>query len=297
VPYNDFFVFTDFFTTEQHIQLLKDRGLLFRTIYEEESFKRLVNAVGYYRVSQYFKHFYKKETPKTFLSGTKAKQIIAAYKQNERLRALLIEALIKIEGKLNTLLTEHMITLSKDIYWCYQPHFQHFKLVEAATESRVNQKTGKPAYAHQATRLFLEHYPEHSQLPAWVVMQCQSFGTLCVLLKQEGVPNDVTKIMTKKWTLPQKYSYKSFYPALNALRYLRNLCVHNEKLLGEFLRIAPPLWQGINEKEANYLPNFLCWVTHLLQGVTERKSFSKELNEIIKATQENCPLSLQLHMP
>jgi abortive infection bacteriophage resistance protein len=128
-------------------------------------------------------------------------------------------------------------------------------------------------------------------------MQCQSFGTLTALLKPKALPATISSKIAEEWPLSKNYKREALYPTFNALRYLRNLCAHHEKLLGEPLRIAPPLWQGIDAKKVSHLPNFLCWVEHLLQGVTERDSFSQGLKEIAKATQESCPKSLQLLMP
>lgn len=296
VPHGSSFAFTDFLSPEKHLELLKERGLAFKNAYEEQRFLKLMNTVGYYRLSQYFKHFYVAKTSKKFINGTTAKQIITAYKQNERLRSLLIDSLLKIESKLRTLLTEQLILETQDVYWCYHTHFSELELVTKATRIRTDYKTKKQLFTEQSTRLFFEYYPAHTQVPAWVVMQCQEFGTLCQLLRHKQVPKKVVKSMVGQLALPKEHNYNSLYNIFDALRHLRNLCVHHEKLLGEHLRIAPPLWTGLHPNMAHRLTNYLFWTEHLLQSVTARDSFSNELQEIIKIVNRDCPKSMHIEV-
>jgi len=294
VPHGDSFSFTDFLTLEHHVELLKQRGLTFKNIHEELRFQKLINTVGYYRLSQYFKHFYTTYHSKQFITDIKAKQIITAYKQNERLRILLIDALLKLESKLRTLLTEELILATRDVYWCYEPSFAAMELVSKATRTRTDRKTHQESYTEQSTRLFFEHYPKHKRIPAWVAMQSQEFGTLCQLLKHRSFPKRILKSMVGQFALPKEQNYNSLYPIFDALRHLRNLCVHHEKLIGEQLRIAPPLWNGLHPNLAHSLPNFLFWIERLLQSVTVRDSFANELREIIQIVNRDCPQSMHI---
>jgi abortive infection bacteriophage resistance protein len=281
------FCFNDFLTPQQHVLLLKERGLLFRDIYEEDRFIKLIQSVGYYPLSQYFKHFYQPNS-KLFKPNTQAKSIITTYRQNERLRLLLIASLLKLETKFRTLLTEQMIATTTDIYWCYNSAFENLGLITTATRKQQGN------YTEQATRLFVQQYPEHTQLPAWVVMQPQNFGTLCELLKHSKTPRKIWLPIIKELNFPKKYTPKTLYPVFNALRYLRNICVHQGKLLGENLRISPPLWIDIPAQDAQKISNTIAWVQHLLQSVTERGSFNTELREIQKTLQQFCPSSCWL---
>jgi hypothetical protein len=58
--------------------------------------------------------------------------MVAAYRQNERLRIVLIDALLKLESKLKTLLTEEMIQRTQDVYWCYDNVFTDLNLLDTA---------------------------------------------------------------------------------------------------------------------------------------------------------------------
>jgi abortive infection bacteriophage resistance protein len=281
--------FSECFSADEHLLLLKQRGLTFKNDYEEERFVRLLDTIGYYKLSQYFKHFYTGSCTKQFTEGTTGKHIITAYKQNERLRSVLIDALLKLECKLRTLLTEAMIASTQTHYWCYGSEFKALKLVEAATR-----RNSKGLYHAQSTQLFNTQYPSHTQLPAWVIMQAQDFGTLCQLLKHKHCEPKVRKRIAKSLALPFPHKYTALYNIFDALRYLRNKCVHHEKLLGEGLRVAPPLWVGVPSERTHYLDNALFWVEHLLKSVTVRASFSQQLGAIVDTVNSQCPEALHL---
>jgi abortive infection bacteriophage resistance protein len=278
------FCFKNFLTPQQHLNLLKERGLVFSDNDEETRFVKLIKSVGYYHLSQYFRHFYQPNSKK-IKPNTPANSIITTYQQNERLRLLLIASLLKLELKSKTLLTEQMITTTQDIYWCYDNAFENLALVATATRKH-NDK-----YTEQATRLFLQQYPSHTQLPAWAVMQSQDFGTLCGLLKHAKTPRKIWLPIIQELGFPKNYSPKTLYPVFNALRYLRNICVHQGKLVGENLRISPPLWVEIDPQEAQKVSNTIAWIQHLLQSVTERDSFNQEFNEIKKMLRSSSPPS------
>jgi hypothetical protein len=70
VPHGGSFVFNDFRSLYQHIELLKQRGLVFESDNEEQRFAELIAGVSYYRISQYFKHFYRCNKTKVFKANT-----------------------------------------------------------------------------------------------------------------------------------------------------------------------------------------------------------------------------------
>ncbi|MDX2086174.1 MAG: Abi family protein [Candidatus Melainabacteria bacterium] len=290
VPHGDSF-FGNFLSDSQHVVLLKERGLDFKNSYEEDRFLRLLNTVGYYKLSQYFKHFYTSPKTKIFVAGTSSKQILTAHRQNERLRSLFIDSLLKIESRMKTLITEKMIQEKNDIYWCFLPEFAELELPKKALAKNQN-----GLYTAQSTQIFFEHYPSHThdRLPAWVVMQSQSFGTLCQLLRHQAMPKRLLKKSIASEWMPERVNYTSVYKVFDAMRHLRNLSVHHGKLLGESIRIAPPPWNGLDSKMVHRLDNFLFWIEQLLKPVTPRDSFSKEMKEIIDIVNRDCPETMHI---
>jgi abortive infection bacteriophage resistance protein len=197
-----------------------------------------------------------------------------AYLHNEHLRLLIISALFKIESALRTRLTEAMIKHTQNVYWCYDPSFQQLALIETAERQK------QQSYTEQPTRLFKQQYPHHDKLPAWVVMQCQNFGTLCQLLTHKQTPKQVLRTTAILFNLPEDYQIKQISAVMNALRHLRNLCVHHGKLLGETFRITPPLWGNTADKEKGRVLHYCYWIHHLLKTVQERDPFVNEFHAL-----------------
>ena len=273
---------------KSHISLLSDRGLAFSTK-EETMLCHAIESIGYYQLSTYLKHFYgfPKEN-KVFRQDAQVTDILKSYETNEVLRQILFKALLKIEDHLKTFLIETFISEFQDAYWCKYQTFAFLNLTAKALETidLKQKKSKKIAYRYQATRLFFYHYPTHdcTVLPAWVVLQCQDFGTLSLLLrfpKNKTHHKQVKAVLQKlaqKINLPRSLSLNELYDVYNGLRYLRNEVVHGGKLLGECPHISPPVYD--THAEQRTLTNTLKWVLHLIQIIEPNGDFEEKLNQL-----------------
>lgn len=257
-----------------HIQTLKSRGLI---IPNEAVIKleQCLLLVGYYTFSNYLKHFYSvPKFQKTFKKNTNVNSILLLYQQNESLRFLLFKVLLKIETHLKAMLSEQILTVYQDAYWCYRKEFKSLKLVARALEQT---KAGE--YKELTTKLFYTAYPNHKDIPAWAVIPCQDLGTLCqiiyVLNKKSPNKPVAKKILIK---ITEQVSVKNLYDVYNGLRYLRNIVVHGGKILGETHRICPPVYN--NPQEQRTLTNTLKWVVHLMHIIEPNGDFEENLNQL-----------------
>ncbi len=275
---------------DNHINLIKSRGFCF-SVQEEKLLRQCIESIGYYHFSTYLKHFYDfPKRNKVFRQDTQVKDILKLYEMNEALRQILFKALFKIENHLKTFLIEAFISEFQDAYWCDYKTFASLNLTTKALALEKNKlKKNKPeeeAYKYQATRLFFYHYPDHAQtaLPAWVVLQCQEFGTLSLLLK---IPKNKThkkqvkavlQKLAQKINLPRSLSINELYDVYNGLRYLRNEVVHGGKLLGETLHINAPAYETY--QSFHTLTNTLKWVAHLMHIIEPQDDFEERLNAL-----------------
>ncbi|MFM7468227.1 MAG: Abi family protein [Vampirovibrionales bacterium] len=272
--------------------------MCFKEKEDESQFLAIINTIGYYKFSQYFRHFYDiSGNTKCFKEGTQGRDIIEAYQRNEELRQILIVMLLKIESRLKTQLIEVLIQERKDIYWCYHSDYSDLNLIDKATEKSGKSKS-KSEYKAQSTKLFFQQYPNHTKLPAWVVLQSHEFGTLCYLMKHSKFSNQALIAIVKKFALPKSFKAYKLIDVFNALRHLRNLCVHHEKILGESIRVKPPLWKDLPTNTDSKIDNFIHWITCLLFSMMHKNTYESELLSIIEKIQATCPKSMQiLHYP
>lgn len=267
---------------DSHINLLKSRGLYF-SAQEEKSLRQCIKSIGYYQFSAYLKHFYTNpKSNKVFKPNTEVAMILKSYEINEALRQVLFKALLKIENHLKSFLVEIFMIEFQDAYWYKSPTFRHLSLL---AEALAKDKDGRN-YKHQATRLFFYQYESHSKqdLPAWVVLQCQAFGTLALLLqmpKNKQCRKQVKPVLKKfaiAIQLPKSFELKDLYPVYYALRYLRNVVVHSDKLVGETPHIKASVYDDTQDQ--NSLKNTLKWVTHLMKVIEPHGDFEKQLNAL-----------------
>jgi abortive infection bacteriophage resistance protein len=278
-------IFKNIIGIEQHLELLEDRGLTFKGDHNKDSFRRLILSVGYYKISQYFKHFYTNRKDKIF-SDIHSDSIKKAYSQNERLRRILVSALLQIENFLSTLIVESMNHREGFAYWHYSEQYQDLNLLAPCF-----QRNSKGAFLNQPVAHFKADYPSHTLLPSWVVLPCHDFGTLCQLIPL--LPSQARKEIARKLQLPRKYRSEQIYDVFNGLRYLRNQCVHNKKLLGESIKTAPPLFEG--QLDANHLNNCLAWILYFSFSMNGKSSTYNELQEIEKVCLD-LPEKLQINV-
>jgi abortive infection bacteriophage resistance protein len=173
-----------------------------------------------------------------------------------------------------------MIHLTQDPYW------------------HLNKKYGQLSLVHQhfnkehAVIHFKQEYPDHLSVPSWVALRVQTFGTICKLLKTLSLKEQ--KAIAISLSLHIGVSYKQLYNVFNALRYLRNECTHNGKIIGRRYKIKPPIHpafrhSGIDESS---LTNMLFWIEEFMPLISTRQSFKNELEEIRTAVTETCPASM-----
>jgi abortive infection bacteriophage resistance protein len=272
---------------ESHMSLLSERGLTFSTE-EETMLRHCIESIGYYQFSTYLKHFYDlpKEN-KIFKPNTEVAMILKSYEINEALRQVLFNALLKIENHLKSFLVEVFTLEFQDAYWCDYETFASLNLTAKALEkNKLTKNKVEESYKHQATRLFFYQYESHSkkELPAWVVLQCQAFGTLALLLqmpKNKKYKKQVKPILKKfavAIQLPKSFELKDLYPIYYALRYLRNVVVHSDKLVGETPHIKASVYD--NTQDLGSLKNTLKWVTHLMRVIEPNGNFEVKLNQL-----------------
>jgi abortive infection bacteriophage resistance protein len=260
VPIGDSFFDKSYLSPLEHISLLQSRGLIIN-LKEKEDLIRLIEKVGYYSFSRYFKHFYQKNS-KTFQENTSAIQIIQAFEENEVLRYLLVPALLSLEARLSTLIVETMVQQSSDIYWHLHKDFETITLSPPLSSLRNN--------------------------PSWELISKQDFGTLCKILQR--IPYRSKKKILRTFHISKPFRPEQIYDIFNGLRFLRNQCVHKEKLLGEGFKTAPPPF--IEGSKPHHLSNLVHWIIFLSLSIDENNTLKDEIEEIRTRVKKTLPKTL-----
>ena len=91
-------------TTEQQIDILKERGLLINDV--KQAIK-VLDTISYFRLAGYWRHFEADQTTHQFKEGTCFADIVSLYSFDKQLKALLFTAIQTIEVSVRTKIIKH----------------------------------------------------------------------------------------------------------------------------------------------------------------------------------------------
>lgn len=162
------------FTPQQHITLLKDRGL---SISDETKAVSYLTNIGYFRLSAYFypllefpkeQHRYKPDA--TF------KKVMDMYRFDRKLRLLLFNEIEKIEVAIRSCITNAVSEYFNDLFWITNPAYffnmQNFQYTQDTIDAEL--KKSKEDFILHFRSAYTDDYP-----PAWMIAEILPLGLLC----------------------------------------------------------------------------------------------------------------------
>lgn len=206
-------------TPEQHIELLKERGLSFK---DESRAVRCLKNIGYYRLTGYMYHQQSRDGEHNFFEGTEFNDIILHYQFDKKLRGIVSEYLERIEVALRSRLTD-CYSLSHGFFWYDQKElYQNLAVYDnIALEIRENFQDPQELFL----KAFKSKYVEESIPPSNMAMETLSFGKLARLYG--GLKNDEEKQkIAEDFNLPSTV----LTSWLIYLANVRNVCAHHSRL-------------------------------------------------------------------
>lgn len=210
-------------TYDDQIGILKSRGLI---IDNEEFAKSILKNIGYYKLSGFYKFFYKDikdNTEREFKDGIKFEDIYNLYLLDKELRNLLFSIItdVEISFKANiAYVTSHKYGVEVWKDGRVLPDEVRLFIIKELDKSKKNQ--------------IIKHHIDNyeGKYPIWVVMEILSFGTVSKMY--QGLPVDDKKEIAKVY-----YNHKHQYIEqwMESITNLRNKCAHHERVIGESINI------------------------------------------------------------
>jgi abortive infection bacteriophage resistance protein len=225
------------FTYNQHLDLLKSRGLIINNPDAELKFLRQVN---YYRFTAYCIPF--QHPHDVFLPGTTFETIEGLYRLDEELRLHILGMLSPIEIYLRTQMA-YELSHGWGTFAHYEPSmFQNeddHQAWLADLEDDINN-------AHE---IFLEHYKTKyngfPKLPLWMACEVMSIGRLSKFY------SCLTPTAQRKICSIVGVDHNVLKSWLHVITYIRNICAHHGRLWNRMFTIQPrlldknPQWNAI----------------------------------------------------
>lgn len=261
-----------FKTIDEQIELLENRGMLFRN--KKKAKYYLIN-LNYYRLSGYWLPY--KKLDDSFEENVYFEEIINLYKFDSELKSLLYTAIENIEISART----------KFAYYLAQKYGSHPLKKSNFNDSKKFQdsyKKLKSEISRKNQHIFIEHYTNNykeSLPPIWVCVEVMTFGLLSQFIK-----NIADVAIKKEIAKSYKLDISILDPLLYHLSTLRNDIAHHSRIYNKAFKITPKipkfLYSKSNPNAIGYLYNTILICDHILKMINGKSSFENEISRLIK---------------
>ena len=268
------------YTPQQHVNLLKTRGLLISD--EPKAISYLIN-IGYFRLSAYFypllefpkeQHLYKPDA--TFA------KVMDMYRFDRKLRLLLFNEIEKIEVAIRSCITNYASQDFGNLFWLTDNSFFSNEAKFQATLAVIDKEieNSKEDFITHFKETYLESYP-----PAWMITEIIPFGSLAHIymnLKDNGL----------KKKIAQHFGLQApaFVSWLIILGGLRNLCCHHARMWNRELPISPSEprymkfgWIDTARTDKRRMYYRICMIRYFLYTVSPNSKFKDKLKALLAA--------------
>lgn len=230
----DFFVYMkEFKTIDEQIEILKNRGLIFR---DENSAKNILIKNNYYNIINGYKApFITQGTNDNFLSGTTFEEIFCLFTFDKDIKDIFLEYILKVENNLRSFISYYFSMYHGNDNYLVLNNFDDFSKNQNVTlENRQNRirniqdligTVHKEIVRTIGSKEYINHYIlDYGFVPPWVLVNILSFGKLSKfleLMKQK-----------ERILISQHYgiSENELVQFVKLLAYFRNLCAHDDRI-------------------------------------------------------------------
>lgn len=207
------------YTNKQHIELLKQRGLI---ISDVERAEKYLETIGYYRLSGYMFHLQNKGNNDNFITGTTFEQIIELYKFDKALRSIILEYIERIEVCLRAKIS-NKYSLKHGFYWYLDNNLFADSIIYETIKKEISSSFEDPQ--ERFLKSFKFKYHEETFPPSNMALEILTFGKLSRLFKALDF-NEIKEEISNDFQLLPNFLAGYFVYINN----VRNICAHHSRL-------------------------------------------------------------------
>jgi abortive infection bacteriophage resistance protein len=244
------------------IEKLISRGL---NIEDQESAKRQLQEISYYRLSAYSIPF--QQVKDQFDDGVTFQKVLETYQFDKELRLLVFECIEKIEISIRTQLINKLSLKYNDSHWQDNKSlFKPAKYIERTDSTKdIYTDTQNIINKHLTAKhpeVFIKHYTTTYNYPknppCWMSLELLTIGELSRLYTSLKLNEDRQEIASFFYL-----HYTVFTSWLHTLVYARNLCAHHSRFWNREFAIKPDVL--LKPKQA--------WISNTFNTVNNRSFY------------------------
>ncbi len=267
---------------DDQIKLLISRGLVIK---DQNFAKHILSNISYYRLSNYFYHYWEDKITHKFYSGVTLEDVVEVYNFDKEIREVCFKAIEVIEISMRAKLSLFLSQKYSSNWFCNE------NLAE--NKENFNKIIGEiKDLSHNTKEQFVrDHFAKYKDeyLPSWKLMEITSLGLLSRIYGNIKSSLSEKKAIAKSLALPNHLFLVGW---LKSISNIRNICAHHSRLWDKTLStpIKIPhklnkLWISqktqINVKN-NKLYIALCCIKYLLNNIEPNNVFADDVVKIIE---------------
>jgi abortive infection bacteriophage resistance protein len=266
-----------FLSYDEQFQLLKTRGMNFSN---EETAKKLLKQIGYYRLSSYWYPFFESKQDKIFKSDALFEEIYDLYEFDKELRRLVLWELERIEVNIRSKMT-YILSTEHNQFWLNDDYLFINKNIHKNILAKI--KTEVDRSDENFILSFKSKYSNDIP-PSFITLEILSFGTISKIysnLKQHKAKKD----LASEFALPNIV----LGSWLHSLVYIRNLSAHHARLWNRVFSVKPiqpksisNTWLSDRNISNDKLFFFLSIILYLLNAIEPRNTLKQDLCKLFQ---------------
>ena len=242
----------EFKTIDEQIQLLYQRGLKIEDINKAKLY--LLTQNYYNIINGYANYFPRKDDQ--YIAGTSFDEIAHLYVFEREIKQAIFQACLTMETHLKAIFAHRFAEANPNIPYAYLniDCYDKTKTLNVITTISQLAKTISKYKKHKDSSI--AHYiSHHHDVPIWVLANYLDFGELRYMLLNSttSVQNAVAKDMMNfiqvhlpDSALPVPFSPEVMCSFIENINDVRNICAHNNRLLGFICRRDSKYWEPLH---------------------------------------------------
>ena len=243
----------DFKTLDEQIDILKSRGLL---INNETHAKEYLLSQNYYNLINGYANFFPR-SGENYTASTNFNEIRSLYVFEREFKQTLLLAILEDETHLRSIFAYRFAEMYQNEPYAYLniKCYEQNKILSATkTISNLSQTILNHNKYHKNGSI--AHYvKKYNHVPIWVLINYVNFGELRHLLlhTKKDLQNNVAKDFTGfiNQNIPdntEPFPPETLNSFLDNMNEIRNICAHNNRLLGFRCRQSTKHWPPLHDK-------------------------------------------------
>lgn len=263
------------------IAQLQQRGLLINDLPLAGHF---LSNVSYYRLAGYWWPLQDDKVNHTFRAAATFEQVIDLYNFDRELRAIVFDAIERIEIAVRTMLI-YEISHEHDPWW-----FENSGLFSNQQLFTDHLAIIDKELANSREVFIREHYAKYNtdmrRPPAWKTLELLSLGHISKIYGNLNSSVKSSDRIARKLNLPNQIYFRTW---LQAITQIRNLCAHHSRLWNRMLPATYRLmhrpigpWIGTPPLSQHKPYLTLCCLKYLLIAVSPGNTFTVKISALLQ---------------